>query len=75
MKLKPAEAMVLTLALGLGSVSYSVTELTVYDGPGLEFVAPVAVGLAWVVSEVQSRRSPTTQSDDETVEETDGSEA
>jgi hypothetical protein len=74
MKLKPAEAMILTLALGLGSVSYSVTELTVYGGPGLEFVAPVAVGLAWVVSEVQSRRSPA-QSDDETVEETDGSEA
>lgn len=67
--------MVLTLAAGLSSVSYSVTELTVYDGPGLEFVAPLGLGLAWVTSEVQSRRSERAESDVEHVEETDGSEA
>lgn len=55
MELKPAEALVGTCSLGLAAVSYSITVLATYSGPGWEFVLPL-LGSAWVVAQLRSRQ-------------------
>lgn len=56
MEIKPAEAMVATLSLGLTSVAFAITELATYGGSAYEIIMPL-VGLAWVTSELRVRRA------------------